>query len=292
MNSQLKGYIATICSAIIFGCVPLCSKLIYAEGLTPMSLIFFRSVIVLPMLLIAIKANGEQVAISKSDFCKIIFIAIFGIVLTPLFLFTSYQYISSGTATVFHYIYPATVIVGGAIFCKEKIEKNSLFCLILCTVGIAMFYSPSEKINLKGAIFALVSGIVYATYIILLSKNKLENISRYKLSFYMFGIGAVLMFPICLVTKNFIVPKNTKTWLLCILFAFLACFLAYVLFQIGTQNIGGGKSSILSTFEPITSLIVGYFVFNESISVFTLIGSVFVISSSILIAYFDMKDKR
>ena len=68
--------------------------------------------------------------------------------------------------------------------------------------------------------------------------------------------------------------------------------LGIVLFQKGTFLIGGGRASIISTFEPITSLIAGVIIFNEHLSVFTAIGTVLVIVASVLIAVYDMKGNK
>jgi len=66
---------------------------------------------------------------------------------------------------------------------------------------------------------------------------------------------------------------------------------AVVLFQQATFFIGGEKTSILSTLEPITSIIVGVLVFGEPVSGSVLLGSALVIAASVLIAVFDVKNK-
>ena len=76
---------------------------------------------------------------------------------------------------------------------------------------------------------------------------------------------------------------------------FVACAIsvcAVVLFQHGTFLIGGQRAAILSTFEPITSLVVGAIVFHEVIGARTLIGSFLVVLAAIMIAVFDMRDAK
>ena len=49
MRSEMyKGYIFAILSAVIFGCMPLMAKYIYAEGVTPTTLVFLRNLLALP----------------------------------------------------------------------------------------------------------------------------------------------------------------------------------------------------------------------------------------------------
>ena len=64
-----------------------------------------------------------------------------------------------------------------------------------------------------------------------------------------------------------------------------------MLFQPGTALIGGEKTSILSALEPITSVLVGVAVFQESITVSIAIGALLVVSASILIVVSDRKKR-
>ena len=66
---------------------------------------------------------------------------------------------------------------------------------------------------------------------------------------------------------------------------------AVVLFQQATFTIGGERASILSTLEPITSILLGVAVFHEALTVRTVIGSVLVIGAGILIAALDLRKK-
>ena len=44
------GYLCVILSAVIFGCMPLGANFLYAQGVTPMSLVFLRNLLSLPVL--------------------------------------------------------------------------------------------------------------------------------------------------------------------------------------------------------------------------------------------------
>lgn len=289
---MLTGYLTTLTSAIFFGCIPLCSKLIYAEGMNSLSLVAIRNLLAIPILLLFLLFRGEPLAVGKKDLGRICLIGVFGSLLTPLLLTSSYQYIQSGTATVLHYVYPSAVVIGAGLALKEKPGRAAVFCVILCTLGMALFYSPSEPLDPKGAALALCSGIVYAVYVLLISHVKLSAMSAQKISMIMFSLSAAFLIPFCLLTHKLTVPANGKTWALCILYSLFSCVFAYVLFQIGARILGGGKAAILSTMEPITSLIVGFLVFDEKLSPAALIGSVLVILASILIALSDMKKHR
>ena len=292
-NAKLiKGYLFVIASAFIFGCMPLMAKFIYAEGVNSMSLVFLRNTLAIPMLGIIVVAQKGSLKVQPKALLPISAIAIMGCCLTPVLLFTSYNYIASGTATVFHFVYPAVVVLAGFLFLKKKMQIGTLLSVILCVVGIALFYDPNEPINFMGGAFALLSGFTYATYVVLLSIFKHKDISGFRFSFFITVVSALAMLIVCLVSGNLTFPTSITGWLLCLLFAFSLNVGAVVLFQQGTFLIGGERASILSTVEPITSIVAGAVIFHETIGFRTAIGSVLVILASLLIALFDMKTSK
>lgn len=292
-NKQLlKGYIFVILSAVIFGLMPLMAKLIYAEGVNAISLVFLRNIFSLPPLAILAFCTDGTIKIKPALLPKISLIAVMGCCVTPLLLFSSYNTIASGTATVFHFIYPAVVVLAEFIFLKNKIRCGHILSVILCVAGIALFYNPGNKINLTGSLYALLSGITYATYVFLLSIFKHKKMSVFTFSFYVALICTFIMFGVCLATKQLVFPHSVSGWLLTILFAFSLNIGAVVLFQKGTFLIGGGRASILSTFEPITSVLAGALIFREDISIFTGIGTILVIAAGILIAVPDIRNSK
>lgn len=288
----LKGYIFVILSALIFGLMPLMAKFIYAEGVNPITLVFLRNLFSAPILAALALLTGGSIRIKLKLIPKISIIAVMGCCITPLLLFSSYNHIPSGTATVFHFIYPAAVVLGEFFFLKNKIKYRHIISVIICIIGIALFYNPNSKINLEGSFFALSSGITYAIYVICLSNFRHKEISIFTFSFYVTTICSAVMLFVCVFTNSIAFPQSVLGWLLTILFAFSLNVGAMVLFQKGTFLIGGGRASILSTFEPITSILAGVLIFNEDIGVFTIVGTILVITASILIALQDLQDTK
>ncbi len=66
---------------------------------------------------------------------------------------------------------------------------------------------------------------------------------------------------------------------------------AMVLFQQGARTTGSQRAAILSTLEPVVSVLVGQWAFREIIGGRTVIGSALVLLASILITLFDAKKK-
>lgn len=291
MNSRMyKGYIFAVLSAVIFGCMPLMAKYIYADGVTPMTLVFLRNLLALPSLAALAWMEYRSFSIPVKALPSMSLISLIGCCMTPILLFSSYQFIASGTATVFHFIYPSIVVVAGILFLRKKAQWGNILSVIICCVGVALFYTPGQPLDPKGSLLALASGFTFATYVILLSCFKYQHVSGFLFSFYVAAMASVFTLIACIASGNLVLPHTLGCWALCLFFAMLVTTGAVVLFQQASFIIGGERSSILSTLEPTTSVIVGILVFHEPLSLRTVLGSVLVIVASLLIAVFDIKE--
>ena len=292
-NKKLfKGYAFIILSAVIFGLMPLMAKYVYADGVTPATMVLFRNLFSMPVLALLALSSKGSLKPSPKELPKISLIAIMGCCLTPLLLFSSYNYIPSGTATVFHFIYPAAVVLGELIFFHSKLGYGRIISVIMCVGGIVLFYDPSSTTDPLGSMFALLSGLTYAIYIILLAGYKNKERSVFAFSFFVSAISTAVMLAVCLLTNQLSLPRSLFGWCLSIFFALIVNVGAVVLFQRGTFLIGGSRASVLSTLEPITSVFAGVLFMSEKINVFTLIGTLLVIAASVLIALCDIKQPK
>ncbi|MBE6980916.1 MAG: hypothetical protein E7437_01185 [Ruminococcaceae bacterium] len=294
MNKKLYwGYAMVITSAILYGCMGLITTHIYQQDITRETAVFMRNFLAIPFLaVLAWKQHGFKASAFRICWKTLPMtsaIALLGCCITPLLLFSAYNSIGTGPTTVFHFIYPALVVLLSWLFLRKTINGKTVLALVICIGGIALFYNPADPLNLTGCGLALLSGLTYAVYVVLLSVFKNKDVSSFKLSFYVSVICAAAMLAICLVTDTLTLPTNATGWLLCILLALVVNVGAMVLFQQGTAIAGGERASILSTAEPLTSMITGYLFLGETgnLNPRSIIGSVLVIAASILIAVAD-----
>lgn len=290
-KQTFQGYFLVIFSAVLFGCMPLMVKRIYADGMNSLSVVLMRNCLSLPVVCILARWQRGSLKIPKKALPSIAAIGIMGCCVAPVLLFSSYFFMASGTATVLHFVYPAAVVLGGVLFYREKVTAGGLVSMLICLVGMSLFYTPGETLDWRGSILAIASGVAYAAYILLLSHFKYREVSGFLLNVYIFSINSVVMLLVCLAGGMLTFPSSASIWGLCFFFAVVINVFTVAMFQKGTMMIGGQQAAILSTMEPITSVVVGILAFNEVMSLRTAIGSVLVILASILIVLFDSRQK-
>ena len=284
MNTRSKGLLATMISAVFFGFIPLFVKTICAGGGNSVSAAFYRFFLSVPVLYIYLKAQGISMRVTRTEFAKIALITIFGYGGTAVLLFSSYNFIPSGMSTTIHFMYPVFTILGCMIFFKEKVSPLKLLCVALCFGGILLFYNGESGGSVLGMALSFLSGVTYAFYTIYLEKSGLQKMENLKLIFYMNTVAAAMILVMALLTAQFTLRLTPLAWGTAVFFATATSLIGVLGYQIGVKCIGPQNAAILSTFEPITSVIVGVLVYREAFSARTLLGCLCVLSAVVIVA--------
>lgn len=188
-------------------------------------------------------------------------------------LFISFSLIDLGIATTIHFIYPVFVTLGCVLFYKEKLGLQKIIALMIATSGIACFFFGMDmKSGLSGGVFlglvlAVGSGMTYAFYIIYMDKSGLKNQPVFKITFYVALMSSIAMGIYGNVTGDLALTSLTaKSWWISLAFSLLCTVVALILLQIGIKHVGASTAAILTTFEPITSIVFGVLLLGESVT--------------------------
>ena len=285
MSQRAKGFSLIILSAVVFGMIPLIVRSVNDCGSNSIMTSFLRFALSLIPLYISVRAKGASLAITKSEAAKILLIAVCGFGGTSVLLFLSYHFIPSGMATTIHFVYPVVVILGSVIFLKQKLSRLKLLCVALCFGGILLFYNGGDgTLDPLGMLFAFASGITYSFYIVYLDFSGLAKMEPTRMIFYMNTFSALMVGSLAVATGSFTLDISLKGWILALLLAISVSFLAVRSFQMGVRYIGPQNAAILSTFEPITSLVVGILVYQEALTAAGIAGCVLILSSVVITA--------
>ncbi len=286
------GEIFVILSSILFGLMPLITSIIYSHGSNPLTAAAFRFLIGCVMILpISLYKSRGNLILSKAYHVKLIRIAVF-YAITPVLLYLSYTCLPSGMASTLHFIYPVAVILILFFFYRERITQKQLFCCFLCLLGIILLEGEDGSFNMTGAVLAVLSGISYASYIVLMGRSGLKKLPFMTMAFWLNLYAGIINLLIALFSGNLDLDMDATGWAAQILLAFSCVVLAVLLFQKGLFLCGEVKASLLSTFEPLTGVVVGLALFGERMSVRVACGILLILISSILLVAPVKKLKR
>lgn len=287
------GYFAVIISGIVFGCMPLLAKIVFKNGGNSINLVFWRFLIgIFPLYIIINRNKNISLKLSKREIIQILILGTIGYAGTAVALFLSYNYITTGMATTLHFVYPIFVILGCTILYKEKISMVKLISVILCMLGIVLLYDGNSSGSIMGIVLAFSSGITYAFYVMYIDKSGLKSMNPLKLTMYLSIVGSVIMFAFSIATGTFTVNITPVGWLFTVILSIVIALGAVSLLSVGIKLIGPQSASILSTFEPITSVIIGVLVFGEKLGMRGFLACMMILTSVLLISISDIKTNK
>ena len=284
MSNNTKGVLATVASATFFGFIPLMVKVITAGGGNTICAAFLRFALSLPVLFAYLKCKKIPLGITRRQLFDILIITVIGYAGTTAFLFSSYDFIPQGMATTIHFTYPVFTILGCIIFLHAKVSPTKVVAVALSFAGILFFYDASGSVSVFGICIAFISGMTYAFYTVYLKGSSLREMDSIKLIFYLNSVGSVMMLVILFIMGNFTLSLTPLAWGVAFFLAVTASFIGVLGYQVGVRSIGPENAAILSTFEPITSVILGILIYHESFTLRTLFGCLCILSSVVIVS--------
>ncbi|MDD9150092.1 DMT family transporter [Sporolactobacillus sp. CQH2019] len=288
---RLRGIIFIIAAADLFGIMPVWVKLAYTTGLTVFGVVFLRSGIAAAILGILLFCRKIDFHIGKPQLDPLLLLSTLGYTATIFTLYLSYKYISAGVATSLHYLYPVLVMLLGYLMYRKKRPQVYKCCaLLMSLIGIYLIADRGGgDFSLKGVGLAISSAAFFAIYVLSINYPQLKKLDSLMLAFYDCLMTTIISLAVLVVQAKW-PPKITLKGLYYTgLISFFCTVLALLVFIEGVKIIGSVSASILSTLEPVVSLVSGIIVLHEPITWYTSLGCILIITSVILIAISDLK---
>lgn len=281
MNTTVKGLVYAVIAAVSYGTNPLFSLPLYEEGLNTDSILFYRYVFAIVILGLILKLKGKSLKIEKKDILPLF---VFGILFSAssLLLYESFKYMDAGIACSILFVYPVMVALLLFLFYKEKTSLLTWMCIVLALVGISLLYKGENgiTINTTGLILVLFSALSYAVYMVGVNKTSIKNLPTTKLTFYCLLFGMMLfVFRLNLLTDLQGIPSvDAMANVLCM--ATIPTIISLASIALAIHYIGPTLTAIIGALEPVTAIIIGVFVFGETITLRIVFG-VFLILISV-----------
>lgn len=281
---NIQGDLYIILASTAFGVMPILAKLAYGRGATTYTVLFLRFLFAVFILLYVILNKKISLKLDRKQILMVIMLGLFGYSATALCLFISYKYVSVGVATNLLYTYPAIVTLMSRFLYNEKLYGRKIISLLLSLVGVFILIEiRNQSFNITGVLFAFGSAIFYSLYVLGVSTDTAKKINSYVMIFYLSLTSSFIMFLLGVSTSTLDLNIDFYALICIILLAFISTVVALMSFLRGVRIIGPSRAAILSTLEPIVSIILGFLILRERLSLNMIIGSALVIASVLLL---------
>jgi drug/metabolite transporter (DMT)-like permease len=285
---RFQGMLFVVISAIAFGAIPVFARAAYDAGSDPISVLFFRfsiaSIVMIPFIAV------QKIPFPRGRFLLgLMLMGGIGYVGQSFCYFTALTMASAGLVAILLYLYPAIVVILSSLLFKERITGLKVSALILALTGTVLTIGLGGGGSLLGIALAMTAPLIYSAYILAGSKitKEVEILS----SSTVVMISASFVFGALIAVKGLNVPQTLMGWGGVLAIALISTVIAIIAFFAGLKRVGPTNASMLSTFEPVTTVVLAAIVFGEEIGFMRVVGGVLILMAVIVLAKSEFRNK-
>lgn len=283
MNQQYIGALQVAASAAGFATLAIFIKFAYAAGASTTTILAWRFTLAALCLALLLKFRGVPLLLDKRMILKLALLGGLGYGTMSTFFALSVKYVPASLAAMLLYTYPAIVSVLSFFIGDERYTWQKGLALAVCFSGLFLVLGVSfDNVSMLGFAFGLGSALVYSVYIVA-GNRILQNTNPLVTTTYICASAAVVFVTSGLASNSLNWSLPLDGWLSIIGIALLATIVGIVGFFAGMSRIGAINASIISTLEPVITVLLSVALLHEKITPLQIGGGVLILGGIIFL---------
>ena len=278
---HLLGIGLVLISAASFGAMAIFGKFAYASGISTHSLLLFRFLIA-AIVMIPIALLQKRKFPRGKDLIILVAMGLIGYAGQSFCFFTALTHLSPALLAILLYLYPVIVATLSFFFLKESFTGNKFIALFLAISGAILVIGLDTGGNRTGVFFGISAAVIYSLYTITGARVMGRN-DAFTASLVVITSSGFFYF-IYNLKAGFFIPEQGITWLYIFAIAVISTAIAIYTYFLGIKRIGAVNASMLSTFEPVTTMVLASLFLGQPIGWMQTAGTALILSSAILVA--------
>lgn len=284
---RFVGVILVALSAAGFGTLALFSHFAYADNMDTFSIIFFCFSLSAIVMFALLTLRREKLP-RGSTLLRLVIMGVFGYVAGTFAYLTALNYASSGLVALLLYLYPSFVTLLAILLLNEQFTMKKGIALGIALIGTGLIVDPAGG-QAIGILLGITAAIVYSIYIII-GAGALKRVSVIQSSTVIFASAGIAAGALMLFNGTHF-PSTHMGWIAILSLVMITTVLPVVAFLGGLQRIGPTTAAMVSTLEPVVTVILGVVWLNETIRPMTLIGGALILVTVLLLTQSELRRK-
>ena len=214
--------------------------------------------------------------------------------LGALLYFNALARMDSGLSIVIFYTYPILVVFGNWMLNKHRPSRNIVIALAMSITGVIITVGQVGSASGSGVLLCFASTVTYTAYT-LGSARVLPKTDLFT-GVTVVMIGAFVCFAVlATVGSPFIdvrFPTTAFGWANAVGLAIVATAGATAVFFVGIRNLGPNTTSLITTFEPVLTIVAGIAFLGEQFTTARGIGAAFVIGALVVFGLLESRSTK
>jgi drug/metabolite transporter (DMT)-like permease len=259
-------------------------KLAYEEGATVGTLLSARFGIAALLFWTMVRARDLR-ALRPRDVAIALGLGAVGYAAQAGCYFSALERIDASLLALILYTFPAMVAGAAIALGRERVDARKLVALALSSVGLSFVVAGAGAGALEplGVALALTAAVVYTTYILVGDGVSRRMPARMLSTLVCTGAAATLAGGSAALGE--LRPADLTFagwgWLACL--AVVSTVVSISLFFAGMRRVGPTTASILSTLEPVVTVVLAFLAFGEMLSGVQLVGGALVLGAVLVL---------
>jgi drug/metabolite transporter (DMT)-like permease len=276
---KLIGILLIAASAASFGTLAIFGRYAYADGMDIFTVLFIRFGISASFMTVILLLRREHFPRGKI-LAQLVGMGALGYVGQSFFYMTAIKYASSGLVALLLYLYPMFVFILSVLVLRERVATVKVAALTLALIGSAVTVDPNGG-QLIGALMAVTAALIYSIYIIV-GTNVMKHVSAIQSSTIIFA-SAGAVYGALTFANGAHLPAGNSGWLAMLGIIVLSTIIPVVTFLAGLERIGPTNAAMLSTLEPIVTVLLAAWLFGEKLMPIVMLGGGLILAAVILL---------
>jgi drug/metabolite transporter (DMT)-like permease len=285
---RLTGILLIAISAASFGTLAIFGRFAYADGMDTFTLLFLRFTISAAIMTFILLLRKEPFPRGQI-LLQLIGMGALGYVGQSFTYLTAIKYASAGLVALLLYLYPFFVMVLSAIIFREKVTSLKTTALILALIGTALTVDPAGG-QLIGILLAIAAAAIYSVYI-MVGTNVMKHVSAVQSSMVIFASAGIVYGTLTAINGAHF-PTGNLGWLTIGGIVLIATVIPVVTFLAGLERIGPTNAAMLSTLEPVVTVLLAAWLFQERLNTVSLLGGGLILVAVILLTRNELRQTR
>ena len=283
MSTTIKGFLNASISGIAFGLIPLFAIPVLATGMHSTSVLIYRYAFGCLAMLGMLMFHRTRMRLAFGDFLRILLLSSMYAV-SSIALIEGYNYMASGIATTLLFSYPVWTLLLSVLFLHERLSLTTAVAIGIAVAGVfflsGILDGNGSMEGLTGLFLLLLSGFLYAVYMVIFPRMRIRQMPSLKLTFYIFFFAMLILTLYATFTRGRIDPIDTRSQLVNLfLLGVVPTAVSNVTLIMALKQISSTMAAVLGAFEPMTAMCVGILLFGEPLTLPIVIGFILIITS-------------
>ncbi len=283
--NPLAGIVLVAVSATSFGTLAIFGRYAYADGMDTFTILFLRFSLSAVLMAILLVTRRESLPRGLA-LIQLVGMGAIGYVGQAFSYFTALKYASAGLVALLLYLYPLFVAILSAILLRQRITGVKRLALGLALAGTALTVGP-EGGQLLGILLAISAAVIYSVYIIV-GTQVMKQVSAIQSSTVIFA-AAGAMSGFLMAARGPHLPATGAGWAVIGSTVLIATVLPVVTFLAGLERIGPTNAAMLSTLEPVVTVLLAALLLGETLKPITLLGGGLILVAVVLLTHSELR---